>query len=35
MHFAGLKAVGESCDVPLWYYRSNVGGTLNLLEVKE
>ncbi|XP_064604460.1 UDP-glucose 4-epimerase-like [Liolophura sinensis] len=33
MHFAGLKAVGESCDVPLWYYRSNVGGTLNLLEV--
>lgn len=33
IHFAALKAVGESCDIPLLYYRVNVGGTLNLLEV--
>lgn len=32
MHFASLKAVGESCKVPLEYYRNNVGGTLALLE---
>lgn len=32
IHFAGLKAVGESVEVPLKYYRVNVGGTLNLLE---
>jgi len=32
IHFAGLKAVGESVQVPLKYYRVNVGGTLNLLE---
>lgn len=31
IHFAGLKAVGESTEKPLWYYRNNVGGTLNLL----
>lgn len=30
MHFAGLKAVGESVAVPLTYYRNNVGGTLAL-----
>lgn len=33
MHFAGFKAVGESCEKPLMYYRNNVGGTVNLLEV--
>ena len=33
MHFAGLKAVGESSRKPLDYYRVNVGGTVNLLQV--
>ncbi|XP_014226558.1 UDP-glucose 4-epimerase-like [Trichogramma pretiosum] len=33
IHFAALKAVGESCTIPLQYYQVNVGGTLNLLEV--
>jgi len=32
MHFAGLKAVGESVEQPLRYYETNVGGTVNLLE---
>ncbi|MCL2002197.1 UDP-glucose 4-epimerase GalE [Candidatus Saccharibacteria bacterium] len=32
MHFAGLKAVGESVEKPLQYYETNVGGTVNLLE---
>lgn len=32
IHFAGLKAVGESVASPLTYYRNNVMGTLNLLE---
>ena len=31
MHFAGLKAVGESVEQPLTYYDNNVGGTINLL----
>lgn len=31
LHFAGLKAVGESIDQPLVYYQNNVGGTLELL----
>jgi len=31
LHFAGLKAVGESVAHPLRYYDNNVGGTLNLL----
>ncbi len=31
MHFAGLKAVGESCQKPLEYYHNNVYGTLTLL----
>lgn len=35
MHFAGLKAVGESNQIPLKYYRYNVGGTLSLTEVME
>lgn len=32
IHFAGLKAVGESVEQPLKYYENNVGGTINLLE---
>ena len=32
VHFAGLKAVGESVRLPLKYYRNNVAGTLTLLE---
>lgn len=30
IHFAGLKAVGESTEIPLDYYANNIGGTLNL-----
>jgi len=33
MHFAGLKAVGESTEIPLTYYRDNVAGALTLCEV--
>lgn len=32
LHFAGLKAVGESCQLPAKYYRNNVAGTLTLCE---
>ncbi len=32
VHFAGLKAVGESCEKPLLYYQNNVTGTLILCE---
>lgn len=32
IHFAGLKAVGESVEKPLEYYKNNVSGTLILLE---
>ncbi|XP_064028966.1 UDP-glucose 4-epimerase isoform X1 [Pogoniulus pusillus] len=32
MHFAGLKAVGESVQKPLEYYRVNLTGTIRLLE---
>lgn len=32
IHFAGLKAVGESCQQPLSYYRNNIYGTQVLLE---
>ncbi len=35
MHFAGLKAVGESCEQPLKYYQNNVYGSLILTEVME
>lgn len=35
IHFAGLKAVGESCEIPLAYYRNNIDSTLTLLEVME
>lgn len=31
IHFAGLKAVGESCEKPLEYYDNNIGGTVTLL----
>ncbi|TVY35194.1 Bifunctional protein [Lachnellula occidentalis] len=31
IHFAALKAVGESSEIPLEYYRVNVGGTITLL----
>lgn len=30
IHFAGLKAVGESCIIPLDYYENNISGSLNL-----
>ena len=33
IHFAGLKAVGESVSIPLRYYHNNITGTLNLLDV--
>jgi UDP-glucose 4-epimerase len=33
IHFAALKAVGESVEEPLRYYENNVGGTVSLLEV--
>ena len=32
IHFAGLKAVGESCQKPLLYYENNIGGTVTLCE---
>ena len=35
IHFAALKAVGESVKIPLRYYQNNVIGTLNLLEIME
>lgn len=31
IHFAGMKAVGESVEKPLLYYENNVGGTINVL----
>ncbi len=33
IHFAGLKAVGESCEKPLEYYDNNLNGTMVLLDV--
>lgn len=35
VHFAGLKAVGESVAQPLRYYENNVGGTINLCHVMD
>ena len=35
MHFAGLKAVGESVKLPLRYYENNVGGSLCLLNTRK
>ena len=32
IHFAGLKAVGESSEIPLAYYENNIAGTLSLLK---
>ena len=32
IHFAGLKAVGESCKLPLLYYHNNITGTINLID---
>lgn len=35
IHFAGLKAVGESAKNPLLYYRTNIDSTLSLLETMQ
>ncbi len=35
IHFAGLKAVGESVEKPLLYYHNNLGSTLNLCQVMQ
>lgn len=35
IHFAGLKAVGESVSIPLHYYQNNVTGTLNLCQAMQ
>ncbi len=33
IHFAGLKAVGESCEKPIEYYHNNITGTLILVDL--
>ena len=33
IHFAGLKAVGESTQIPIKYYHNNITGTLHLIEL--
>ncbi|MBQ2614216.1 MAG: UDP-glucose 4-epimerase GalE [Clostridia bacterium] len=33
IHFAGLKAVGESVEMPLTYYENNIGSTLSLCKI--
>lgn len=35
IHFAGLKAVGESVEIPLTYYHNNITGTLILCELMQ
>ena len=35
IHFAGLKAVGESTQIPLAYYENNITGTINLIKCME
>ncbi|MDF1762846.1 MAG: UDP-glucose 4-epimerase GalE [Oleibacter sp.] len=35
IHFAGLKAVGESCQMPLAYYDNNINSTLTLCQAME
>ncbi len=35
VHFAALKAVGESVEMPLRYYRNNISGLINLLDAME
>lgn len=32
IHFAGFKAVGESCQNPIKYYHNNMFSTINLIE---
>ncbi len=35
IHFAALKAVGESCEQPLNYFENNISGTITLLQVMQ
>ena len=35
IHFAGLKAVGESVSIPIKYYHNNLTGTLNLCDLMQ
>jgi len=35
IHFAALKAVGESCQQPLRYFENNIGGTIGLLQAMQ
>lgn len=35
IHFAALKAVGESCQKPLDYFDNNIGGTITLMQAME
>ena len=35
LHFAALKAVGESCERPLDYFDNNIGGTIHLLRAMQ
>ena len=35
IHFAALKAVGESCEKPLLYFDNNIGGTITLMQKME
>jgi UDP-glucose 4-epimerase len=35
IHFAALKAVGESCEQPLRYFDNNIGGTISLMQAME
>lgn len=35
VHFAALKAVGDSCERPLEYFDNNIGGTINLLQAMQ
>ena len=35
IHFAGLKAIGESVEKPILYYENNIGGTLKLLQAMQ
>lgn len=35
IHFAALKAVGQSCEQPLAYFDNNIGGTITLMQAME
>ena len=35
LHFAGLKAVGESVEKPLMYYENNVAGSVSLCKAMQ